>query len=90
LQGDDVRGTSCTVRLNIEKAMEIRRLSRLKSFVGDGYDFIFDTLLNFEPMKRLEKRSDVAEFWRFRNCTSGRVKNVLETIKLRLGKVEKK
>ena len=48
--------------MNIEKAMEIRRLSRLKSFVGDGLNFIFDTLLNFEPVKRLEKRSDVAEF----------------------------
>ena len=35
LQGEDVRGC-CTVRLNIEKAMEIRiKLSRLKSFVGD-------------------------------------------------------
>jgi len=29
LQGNDVRGASCMVRLNIEKAMEIRRLSRL-------------------------------------------------------------
>jgi len=29
------------VRLNIENAVEIRRLSRLKSFGGD-VDFIFD------------------------------------------------
>ena len=48
--------------IEIEKAMEIRRVSRLKSFVGDGYNFIFDTLLNFEPVKRLKKRSDMAEF----------------------------
>ena len=34
LQGDDVRGASCTVRLNIEKAMELKRLFRLKSLVG--------------------------------------------------------
>jgi len=30
-----VRGVSCMVRLNIEKAAEIRRLCRLRSFVGD-------------------------------------------------------
>ena len=41
-------------------------------------------------MKRLEKRSDVAEIGRFRNCSSGRVENELTAIKLRLGKVEKK
>ena len=35
LQRDDFREASRTVRLNIEKAMEIRRLTRLKSFVGD-------------------------------------------------------
>ena len=46
--------------------------------------------MNFEPVKRLEKRSDVAEIGRFRNCSSGRVENELTTIKLRLGKVEKK
>jgi len=33
--------------------VEIRRLSALKSFVGDRYDFIFDTLFNFEPTERL-------------------------------------
>ena len=41
-------------------------------------------------MKRLEKRSDVAEIGRFRKFSSRRVENELKTIKLRLGKVEKK
>ena len=78
--------------MNIEKAVEIRRLTRLESFVGDIYihNFVFDALLNFELMKRLEKRSDVAEIGRYRNFSSGRVENELKTIKLRLGKVEKK
>jgi len=41
LQGDDVRGANCTLRLNIDNsAEEIRRLSRLKSFVDDRWDFI--------------------------------------------------
>ena len=57
--------------------MKIRRLSRLKSFVRDGYNCISDTLLNFEPVKRLEKRSDATEFRRFRYCSSGRVENKL-------------
>jgi len=38
--------------LEIEKAVEIR-LSRLKSFVDDRYDSIFDTLFNVEPIERL-------------------------------------
>jgi len=33
LQSDDVRGASCTVRLNFEKAVEIRKLSRQKNCV---------------------------------------------------------
>ena len=41
-------------------------------------------------MERLEKGSDVAEFRRFRNCSSCRVENKLKTIKLRLRKVQKK
>jgi hypothetical protein len=56
------RGASCTAGLNSEKAIEVRRLTRLKSFVGDRYDLIFDTLLNFEPVKKLERRIDVTEF----------------------------
>ena len=36
--------------------------------------------MNFELTKRLEKRSDVAEIGKFRNCSSGRVKNELKTV----------
>jgi len=39
---------------------------------------MFNTLLDFEPMERLEKKSDVVEFGRFGDCSSGRVKNELE------------
>jgi len=62
LQGDDLRGASYTVRLNIEKAAEISSLSRLKSLVCDRWDFIIDTLL-----EGVEKRSDVAKFGRFKD-----------------------
>jgi len=41
-------------------------------------------------MERLEKRSDVAEFVRFRDCSSGKVENELKTIRLRHRKVQKK
>jgi len=47
-------------------------------------------LLNSEPTEKLEKRSDVAELGKFRGCSSGRVWNELKTIKLRLGKVQKR
>jgi len=47
LQSDDVRGASSTVRLNIENAVEIRRLFLLKNFISYGSNFILDALLNF-------------------------------------------
>ena len=52
-RSDHVRVASCTVRLNIEEVMEIRRMTRLKSSVGDIQDLILNTLLNFEPKERL-------------------------------------
>jgi len=46
LQTDDVREASCkpTVRLNIEKVVEIRRLFWLKNFVSYRSNFILDVL----------------------------------------------
>jgi len=40
-------------------------------------------------MERLQKRSEVAEFEKFRDYSIRRVENELKTIKLRLGKVQK-
>jgi len=54
LESDDVRGASSTVRLNIEKAVEIRRLFCLKNFVSFRSNFIWDALLNVEPVKRFK------------------------------------
>ena len=56
LQSDDFRGASRTVRLNTEK------VDQTEEFCGlNIHNFVFDALLNFELMKRLEKRSVVAE-----------------------------
>jgi len=38
----------------------------------------------------VDKPLYVAEFWKFRDCSCGRVENELQTIQLILGKVEKK
>jgi len=70
LKSDDVRGVSCTVRSNIEKAVEIRRLFLLKNFVSCRSNFILDALLNFEPVKRFKNWSDMSEFERFRDSSS--------------------
>jgi len=47
-------------------------------------------MLNFEPMEKIWKRSDVEELERFWDCPSRRFHNLLKTIELRLGKVQKK
>jgi len=51
----------------------------MKSFVGDNLELYVRKALKFLPMERLEKRNDVAEFRRFRDCSSGRVENELKT-----------
>jgi len=40
--------------LNIEKAVEIRRLFGFKNFVSYRSDFIMDALFDFEPVKRFK------------------------------------
>ena len=63
---------------------------RLKSFIGDGENFVVDALINFQPVERFENRRDMAESRGSRNSTSSRVENELETIKLTTRKIEKK
>jgi len=66
LESDVVRGASSTVRLNIEMAVEVRRLFWLKHFVCYRSNFILDALLNFEPVKRFKNRRYMSEFGSFR------------------------
>jgi len=55
--------------LNIEKAVEIRRLLRLKNFVGYRSNFIMDALLNFEQVERFKNWSDESKFGSFRDSS---------------------
>ena len=63
---------------------------RLKSFIGDGENFVVDALINFQPVERFENRRDTAESRGSRNSTSSRVENELKTIKLTTRKIKKK
>ena len=42
----------------------------LKSFIGDGENFVVDALINFQPVERFENRRDMAEYRGSRNSTS--------------------
>ena len=63
---------------------------RLKSFIGDGENFVVDALINFQPVERFENRRDMAESRGSRNSTSSRVENELNMIKLTTRKIKKK
>ena len=63
---------------------------RLKSFIGDGENFVVDALINFQPVERSENRINMAESRGSRNSTSSRVENELNTIKLTTRKIKKK
>ena len=41
---------------------EIYKLLHLKSFLSDSYDFVSNTLVGCEPMKRIENRIDRHSF----------------------------
>jgi len=90
LESDDDRGASCTVRLNIEKAVEIGRLFWLKHFICWRSNFILDAMFNFEPVKRFKNRRYMSEFGSFRDSRQLELRNFeLETNELRLSKVKK-
>jgi hypothetical protein len=52
---------------------KIFRLLSLESFVGERYDFVINTLIDFEPMERFENRRDVMESGCFCGGSSCRV-----------------
>jgi len=73
-------------RLNRYEVIQIRRLSSIENFVSERDDFIFNSFINFKPVKRFQNRSDVFEFWSLDNCSSKSILDVLETIYLKFRK----
>ena len=57
-------------RLNRNKVVEILRLTSCENLVCDGKEFIFDTFIYSEPVKRSKNRSDVTRFWGSGDSTS--------------------
>ena len=52
---------------------KIFRLLSLKSFVSERYDFVINTLIDFEPMERFENRRDMMKSGCFSGGLSCRV-----------------
>ena len=73
-------------RLNRYKIIEIWWLRGIDNFVSEPNDFIFNLVRNFKPVKRLQNRSDVFEFWSPDNSSSKSILDVLETIYLKFRK----
>ena len=48
-----------------EKRMEIRRMTSLERFVCERENFVLNSLIYFEPVKRFEKSSDMTKFRSF-------------------------
>jgi len=69
------------------QVIQIGRLRGIEKFEGEIENFILNTFINFEPVKRFENRSGVSEFRSFNNGISKRVLDLLETMYLRLWKI---
>jgi len=69
-------------RLNGYEVIEIQRLSGIENFVSERDNFIFNSFRNIKPVKRLQNRSDVLEFWSLDCCSSKSILDVLETVYL--------
>jgi len=63
---------------------------RIEKFEGEMENFTFNTFIYFKRVERFETRSGVSEFRSFNNGTSKRVLDLLETMYLRLGKINKR
>ena len=84
----DCRRRTCAVtRLNRDQVGEILRLISCENLVCDRKEFIFDTFIYSEPVKRSKNRSDVTRFRGSGDSTSKRILDVLESFYLRLRKV---
>ena len=69
-------------RLNRNEVVEILRLISCENLVCDRKEFIFDTFIYSEPVKRSKNRSDVTRFWGSGDSTSKRILDVLESFYL--------
>ena len=56
-------------RLNGNKVVEILRLISCENLVCDRKEFIFDTFIYSEPVKRSKNRSDVTRFWNIQHLS---------------------
>jgi len=62
-------------------------LSGIEKFKGERENFIFNTFIYFEPVKRFKNRSGVTKFRSSDDSTSKGVLDVLKTVKLKLRKI---
>jgi len=55
------------------QVIQVGRLRGMEKFEGEIDNFILNTFINFNALKRFENRSSVCEFRSFNNGTSKRV-----------------
>jgi len=63
-----------------DQVIQVGRLHGVEKFEGEIENFILNTFINFNPVKRFENRSCVNEFRSFNNGTSKGVLDLLETM----------
>jgi len=66
--------------LERDQVIQVRRLSSIEKFKGKRENFIFDTFIYFEPVKRFKNRSGMTKFRSSDDSTSKGVLDVLKTV----------
>jgi len=84
---DDRRGSSVTWWLERDQVIQVRRLSSIEKFKGKRENFIFNTFIYFEPVKKFKNKSGMTKFRSSDDSTSKGVLDVLKTIEFRLRKI---
>jgi len=57
-------------------------LTSFERFICERENFVFDSLIDLEPVERFKNRSNVVKFRSVGDSTSSRVKDKLKTIRL--------
>ena len=70
-----------------DQVISIVRLTGIEKFIGERYNLVLCSFINFKPVERFKNESDVCEFRGLDDSTSKRVLNLLEPVQLRVRKI---
>ena len=71
-----------------QQGTKVRRTTRMKCFVCKRDDFVLNSLIYFEPVKRLENGGDMMEFRGFGDSTSSCIQSINQSYSAKINEMK--